>query len=1016
MSNLHYLIAGLALGAGTLSGFAVETIQSGGVWYALDDATKTASVAPVPKGETRYSETVTIAETVTGPGDETYTVVAIGEAAFGDSNITGVVLPATLKTIGNRAFFNCQKLGAVELPSQLTAIGSYAFQACHSLKSITVPASVTELGNNAFYACFSLTDVNLQTSAIKSLNATFERCVSLASITIPEGVETLNGTFDGCEKLTQVNLPSSLRTIKEFAFSGTILSELVVPEGVTEVGYMGIANMNGEWNSNTTLKSVTLPGSLATINYNAFNNDCALSTLVIENAETALSVGDPGNAYYNAQWLATPDDISGVVPLTNLVLRRDVKDVDGYYEDFADRIFNRKTTLKNVTFGGSLTRTPALTDCKDIETITMETGVPPVCGGFAQEVYDNATLNIPEGSFGAYAEAEGWKEFAMFRNRATILVNGLGDGETLELANMGTLLIEPTNSVTGEKYGKGQYSVTFADESVATLYSNVNTIVAHWPGETTMTISAGEEILPATFTIRVADVDPADRPADFREGMAWLNEEWMGHTSGSINFIDPEGKLYARAYGNQNGNMAFGATTTQAVYYADKLFVMSKQPWDGGDTRPLKSGGRVVVADAKDYRHIAAFDNIGGDGRSVVGVNPGKVYLGHTNGVRAMYINGDEITLAESDIEGIEMPRNSQVGDMLKAGNYVFVVIPNSSLIIIDSETDKVVNTVEMKKIQALAQTIDGRVWIGCSKTLQPVDPETLEFGEVYNIGAGEISCTPGSWRPGNLKASVNSNTLLWSTVGNWSSKGDLVRWDIDKVSDPSTLTAIYTHDMKAGTGSQAYGAPGYDSNTDTWMFATNNGFGVNSMYNWLHFVDATTGELKHTIKLPDYFWFPSQPVNTDCYEPELDGFDLIELESDEDPISFDLVPTDKDNLDCNISLTLLDGDAAQSDAETQEDAEKAATVTLEGRRLTVTPLAEGSRFLHLEIESNGRTVTKEIEVKVNRSTGIDAVETELDADAIYYRLDGIRINGLPDQPGVYLESKAGAVRKVIVR
>ena len=70
----------------------------------------------------------------------------IGNYAFGNSNITGVVLPEGLKTIGQGAFNNCYYLTEVELPDGLKYIGSEAFFYCNDLEYIEIPTTVEYIG------------------------------------------------------------------------------------------------------------------------------------------------------------------------------------------------------------------------------------------------------------------------------------------------------------------------------------------------------------------------------------------------------------------------------------------------------------------------------------------------------------------------------------------------------------------------------------------------------------------------------------------------------------------------------------------------------------------------------------------------------------------------------------------------------------------------------------------------------------------------------------------------------
>lgn len=77
-------------------------------------------------------------------------VTAIGDNAFEDSNIKSITLPNTLKTIGNRAFFNSKGLHVVEIPNGVTRIGNYAFASCPGLDDTFIPESVEEMGENVF--------------------------------------------------------------------------------------------------------------------------------------------------------------------------------------------------------------------------------------------------------------------------------------------------------------------------------------------------------------------------------------------------------------------------------------------------------------------------------------------------------------------------------------------------------------------------------------------------------------------------------------------------------------------------------------------------------------------------------------------------------------------------------------------------------------------------------------------------------------------------------------------------
>ena len=49
----------------------------------------------------------------------------------------------------------------------------------------------------------------------------------------------------------------------------------------------------------------------------------------------------------------------------------------------------------------------------------------------------------------------------------------------------------------------------------------------------------------------------------------------------------------------------------------------------------------------------------------------------------------------------------------------------------------------------------------------------------------------------------------------------------------------------------------------------TQKGAGTDYEHNWIHIVNGTTGELKKTIKLKQYYWFQAMPIFPDKYAPD---------------------------------------------------------------------------------------------------------------------------------------------------
>ena len=79
--------------------------------------------------------------------------------SYRDSKIINIVVSDGVTSIGDSAFFACEKLLSVSLPDSLRTIGDSAFHYCCSLKQLVIPDSVTKLGAGmcAYYCLDSLT-------------------------------------------------------------------------------------------------------------------------------------------------------------------------------------------------------------------------------------------------------------------------------------------------------------------------------------------------------------------------------------------------------------------------------------------------------------------------------------------------------------------------------------------------------------------------------------------------------------------------------------------------------------------------------------------------------------------------------------------------------------------------------------------------------------------------------------------------------------------------------------------
>ncbi|MCR4615147.1 MAG: leucine-rich repeat domain-containing protein [Clostridiales bacterium] len=195
------------------------------------------------------------------------------------------IIPDSVTSIGNNAFYNCTGLTSVIIPDSVTGVGGWAFLNCTGLTNVTIPDSVTSIGSFAFADCTGLTSVNIGNS-VTSMGTAFYGCTGLTSVTIGNGVTSIGfEAFADCTGLTSVTIPDSVTSIGGSAFSGcTGLTSVTIGNGVTSIGFEAFADCTG-------LTSVTIPDSVTSIGGWAFSGCSGLTSVTIPDSVTSIGFG-----------------------------------------------------------------------------------------------------------------------------------------------------------------------------------------------------------------------------------------------------------------------------------------------------------------------------------------------------------------------------------------------------------------------------------------------------------------------------------------------------------------------------------------------------------------------------------------------------------------------------------------------------------------------------------------------------------------------------------------------------
>ncbi len=210
------------------------------------------SVAVTYKGNSyndyanEYSGAITIPTTIEH-NSAFYRVTAIDKWTFNScSQLTEVIIPDGVTSIGVTAFFDCYSLSKITLPNSITSISKGAFSGCSSLATITIPNSVTTIGDYAFNGCASL--ANITWNAKNCTSAPFADIASqILSFTLGNEVEIIPASLcRGMSGLSTITLYNKVASIGPSAFKDcTGLRKLTIGSGIEKMGNEAFAGCTG---------------------------------------------------------------------------------------------------------------------------------------------------------------------------------------------------------------------------------------------------------------------------------------------------------------------------------------------------------------------------------------------------------------------------------------------------------------------------------------------------------------------------------------------------------------------------------------------------------------------------------------------------------------------------------------------------------------------------------------------------------------------------------------------------
>ncbi len=309
-------------------------------------------------------------------------VVEIAPNAFeGQTNLERIVIPASVQSVGKRAFANCFNLKEVIFAEGCTPlIGVGAFSGCYSLETVKMPTNLRANSKGYFV-------VNEQL---------FDGCRKLKSVTLPQNTTHIGQdgggtgsayTFRNCFALEKITLPDSLKSIGNSAFINAGLKEVVIPASVTTLAgsyvFSGCSQLEKvtfkDASKLTALGSYTFDGckslkeidlskatKLTTLNTYMFRNCSSLEEVLLPSTIKTIGSSSSSGSYVFANCTS----------LKEIDLPASVEKIGSYtFYNTGLTSITIPDKVTNLGYGSSsastTTKSYMFADCKNLKTVNI---------------------------------------------------------------------------------------------------------------------------------------------------------------------------------------------------------------------------------------------------------------------------------------------------------------------------------------------------------------------------------------------------------------------------------------------------------------------------------------------------------------------------------------------------------------------------------------------------------------------------------------------------------------------
>ncbi len=398
-------------------------------------------------GKSSFRECIKLLEIVVSDSNTTYKTVN-GNLYTKDGTIlikyaegkidAEFIIPESVTTIFEYAFFHANNLQSVTLPENITEIKSEAFAGCKKLMNIIIPSIVSVIDRQAFYNCTNLTIYCEATSQPEGWDANWNssNCPVIWGYNADpygEAIEKWNISATSSDSVTAKLYAdkenegyyklviSGTGNMENWISSGSVpwlttisnysakITSVIIEDGVTNIGSYAFYSCK-------SLSNITIPESVSSIGSYAFYNCTALTNITL--LDNFVSIGDQA--------------FRGCESIEHIVIPSTIQTVGNYVFAYCSGL--KSVVVRNKTIGYGM-----FYECSALSDVTIESGVASIgrsafynCSSLAyKKVIIPKTVTAVDqyifegcGKVKLYCEAEsqpaGWHEWWNYYNNCTV--------------------------------------------------------------------------------------------------------------------------------------------------------------------------------------------------------------------------------------------------------------------------------------------------------------------------------------------------------------------------------------------------------------------------------------------------------------------------------------------------------------------------------------------------------------------------------------------------------------------